>query len=479
MDVDVETSAGTVRGDGSAGLFVFRGIPFADLPERFAAPGPPAGWRGVRSAAAFGPSPPQSSQPTGGEQEDSTDWLTVNVWTPDLTARAPVMVWIHGGGYVFGTSGLPEYDGSVLAGAGVVVVTLNYRVGFEGFGLVDGSPANRGLLDQVAALVWVRANIAAFGGDPEQITLFGQSAGAGSIAALLVMPAARGLFQRAIAQSVPGAFFTPALARDVARVCASEAGVDLARLADVPPRALVDACDRVAQRIVTYGTRWGRAAYGGVLFAPVVDGEVLPSTPWEGLRGDVPLVVGHTRHEQRLLSLLSGQLGAVSHESARQSATIFAPDPEAYLAEFPDAERLFEEVRSDWLFRMPSAHLALAQRRAGGTVYLAELLWAAPGMDGLLGACHGLDVPLAFGNLSQGSTATLIGEVTPAVEEMSDQLRAAWVGFATNGDPGWPPFDDRGTTHVFDLPSTNGSYPEAWSLSRWPVPPTALDLASE
>ena len=166
------------------------------------------------------------------------DWLTVNVWSPDLgAARLPVMVWIHGGGYMYGWSGDPVFDGRVLARDGVIVVTFNYRVSAEGFGHFQGAPANRGLLDQVAALRWVQDNIAAFGGDPDRVTVFGESAGAGSIAALMVMPSAAGLFHRAIAQSVPSLFFSAELAADIAAALAGELGLP-------PSRANSPACRR-------------------------------------------------------------------------------------------------------------------------------------------------------------------------------------------------------------------------------------------
>jgi len=208
---EVRVAAGALRGRNESGVAVFKGIPFAEPPARFAAPEPVESWDGTRDALSNGPPPPQSglfgTDALAGSPEG---WLTANVWTPDLASNLPVMVWIQGGGYLFGTSGLPEYDGGGLArDGGVVLVTFNYRVGIEGFAQIEGTPANRGLLDQVAALEWVRDNIGAFGGDPDQVTVFGQSAGGGSVAALLAMPRAAGLFRRAIVQSMPSTFFTP------------------------------------------------------------------------------------------------------------------------------------------------------------------------------------------------------------------------------------------------------------------------------
>ena len=179
---------------------------------------------------------------------------------------------------MFGTSGLPDYDGACLARSGVVLVTFNYRVGFEGFGLLGGHPVNRGLLDQIAALEWVNENIAAFGGDPGRVTVFGQSAGAGSVAALLAMPRARGLSQGAVARSVPGTYFTPALASDVTAVLAAELGRHPRELASLGPDVLCAVTDAVLARLGDFAGPWGRAAEGGVLFAPVVDGDTLPTS---------------------------------------------------------------------------------------------------------------------------------------------------------------------------------------------------------
>jgi para-nitrobenzyl esterase len=476
VPIDIRVTGGVVRGVAEGDLAVFRGIPFAALPVRLGAPYPVRPWDGVREATAFGPPPPQSGA-LGTDPVDvaGDDWLTANVWSPDLGGGLPVMVWIQGGAYLFGRSDLPEYDGSTLARDGVVVVTFNYRVGLEGFGHVEGLPANRGLLDQVAALEWVRDNIGVFGGDPGRVTVFGESAGAGSVAALLAMPRAAGLFRRAIAQSMPGTFFTPALAADVTRECAAELGLRQTELTTVDAHRLPAAADAVMARIAQLVDLWGLAAHAQVPLAPVVDGDVLPTTPWEGLTGEVELLVGHTRHEQRLLSLLSGSLGQVTRERAAETARIFGPDPRRYVEAFPDPDELDETVRSDWLFRMPSVHLARAQLAAGGPAYLYELTWPAPGLGGVLGACHGLDVPLVFGNLTAGQPAMLIGDPTPEAAAVSRQMRIAWISFATSGDPGWPSYDT-GATRLFDAEPMVTDYPEQLSLDIWRKHPRVLDL---
>jgi para-nitrobenzyl esterase len=501
---EVRIAGGRLRGGWEDGLAVFRGISYAEPPVgslRFAAPRPAPGWAGVRDALTFGPAAPQSGL-FGDTSVQGDDWLTVNVWSPapDVGAGLPVMVWIYGGGYAFGSSDRPEYDGGRLARDGrVVLVTFNYRLGVEGFAAVEGAPANRGLLDQVAALEWVRDNIAVFGGDPGRVTVFGESAGGGSVAALLAMPRAKGLFRRAVAQSVPGPFLSPALAGDIGAVIAGELGLraTVADLAEVDPALLSAAGDAVAGGIAGRGDRWGQAAHGSILFAPVVDGDVLPVTPWQALAAgagrDVDLLAGHTRDEQRLFTFMTGLLGQVTPAQAAEALSTFAPKrtkapktakkpeqaeapekaetPKGYEDVHPGAgpEQLYELVRSDWLFRMPSLHLAEAQVAGGGRAFLYELAWPAPGMGGLLGACHGLDVPLIFGNLALGQTAMLLGDPPPAeAVALSARMRDAWTRFAAGGDPGWPAYDvERRLTQVFDSPPAVVPYPEERSREVW------------
>jgi para-nitrobenzyl esterase len=254
---EARTAAGRVRGRAEGGLAVFRGMPFAQPPTgpaRFAAPRPPAAWDGVREAFSFGSPPPQSSSYGPAPRPADDDWLTVNVWTrdPDPAARRPVLVWIYGGAFKVGSADAPGYDGARLAREGeLVLVTFNYRTGVEGFAHLQGAPANRGLLDQVAALEWVRENIAAFGGDPDRVTVFGQSAGAASVAALLAMPRAAGLFGQAIAQSVPGICHSAPLAADIGQAIAAELGLraTTADLSGADPMRLVAAADAVDRKL--------------------------------------------------------------------------------------------------------------------------------------------------------------------------------------------------------------------------------------
>jgi para-nitrobenzyl esterase len=477
---EVRTSHGRVRGSIEGPIVVFRGIPFAAPPVddlRFAAPQPPRPWDDVLDAASFGPIPPQAADPDAEQRppahfDDGRGCLTANVWTAGLSGRKPVMVWIYGGGYLAGHSADALYDGSVLADeGGVVVVSFNYRVGAEGFGQIDGAPPNRGLLDQVAALEWVRDNAAAFGGDPGQVTVFGQSAGAGAVAALLAMPRAAGLFRRAIAQSVPGPFFSADLAADIMTTIAASLGraATVRDLRDVPSADLADALGTLDMS--AHSERWGIVSRAPTPYSPVVDGEVLPTTPWRALRAgaarDVELLVGHNRDEFRRFMIRDRLRGPVTDRIAQETLLMIAPDALACRAAAPDAspEQLVELVQSDWLFRMPSLHLA---RDHTGRSYLYELTVEAPVDGGALGACHGLDIPLVFGNLNGNLAQTLLGDPPPAeIVAVSAAMRRAWIAFAHGQNPGWAEYDEAGTTWVISTQPAPQPYPERTSATLW------------
>jgi len=519
-DPEVRTAVGWVRGrwdeaDGATGVAVFRGIPFARPPVgelRFLAPRRPARWDGVLDAATFGPVAPQAlpagaarsgsaqdgtARRDGGPAGDDGNWLTLNVWTPDPSSAAagragsglPVLVWVHGGAYIFGSGSEPGYDGATLARLGAVVVTCNYRLGVEGFAQVDGAPANRGLLDVVAALGWVAENIARFGGDPATVTVFGESAGAGIVAALLAMPTAKGLFRRAIAQSVPGTFFAPDLASDITRAIAAQAGIVVAgslpigrpptreALATATPHRLVAAQMAVTETLGEYG-QWGPVALTVTPFSPVVDGEVLPRAPWRALLSgaarDIDLLVGHNKDEYRLFIETGGKSGKITDAETEQVLRAFAPAPsgaEAYRKAYPgiDPERLYEIVFSDWLFRMPSLHLAQAHAASGGRTFLYELTYPAPAAPEALGACHGLDVPLVWGGKPDGIGLVMTGPEPP--EEftgLGGLMRAEWLAFAGRGEPGWPVYGtERRLARIYGCPPGVDPYPEEASMHLW------------
>jgi carboxylesterase type B len=470
VDAIVRTAAGAVRGLVQDGVAVFRGIPFAATPDgplRFRLPGVAAGWDGVRDAVAFGAAPPQPAPaagvPSAWRPGDGLDCLTVNVWTPDRgPAGLPVMVWIYGGGWKFGSSGQPGYDATMLAGARVVVVTFNYRVGFEGFGQLPGVPANRGLHDQIAALEWVQRNITAFGGDPGNVTVFGESAGAASVAVLVAAPSTRGLFRRAIAQSVPAGFFSTEKAERATSLLAAEANVPATweGFAALPPEAIL-----AIQDVPLRGPADGVSAFG-----PVIDGDLVTAVPWEAIRNgagrEIDLICGFMHEEYRLFTVAVDLTGV--DLAAVASSLGLGPDAvTAYRAAHPgstDAE-LFTVMMSDALFRMPSTWVAEAHVRSGGRAWLYDFTWRSRS----LGACHSLDVPFTFGNGETPMAARLLGSPPPAdFAALSARLRAAWAAFAATGDPGWPRFDlGRGRTRIWDVPSTEDRYPLEGSRRIW------------
>lgn len=418
------------------------------------------------------------SSVSGDTSDGSGGCLTLNVWSPDLGAAGlPVMVWIHGGAYLQGSSANPDYDGSTVAASGVVVVSMNYRVGVEGFAHIVGAPDNRGILDQAAALRWVKDNVAEFGGDPGNVTVFGQSAGAGSIAALLSMPSAAGLFRRAIAQSVPGTYFSTRLAASISATIAAELGAKatVGELARIPPRALINATDAVIQKMPELVESWGPMALTPTPFSPVVDGDVLPQAPWQALAGGaargIDLLVGHTRDEYRLLAARLGS--EVTDEQVTATLDRLAPSADgsgAYRAAYPDATpaQLYELVNSDWLFRMPSLHLADAQRAGDGHAWTYELCWSYNPDEG---ASHSLDVLLVLGTLNVDDVRSHPSAGPNAADEairVSHHMRTDWLNFATTGNPGWAPYDpNTRSTRVYNAEPTTQPYPEESSRRIW------------
>jgi para-nitrobenzyl esterase len=453
MDRVVMTAAGKVRGRAADGVSRFLGIPYAAAPygpNRFAPPAPAPAWDGIRDALEHGPTVPGPGYPPPMDRilpavvVPGEECLNVNIWAPEDAEGAPVTVWIHGGAFVNGSNSLPPYDGTAFARDGVVMVGVNYRLGAEGFLLLPGGTANLGLLDQVAALRWVQENIAAFGGDPGNVTVFGESAGGMSIAALLAMPAATGLFRRAVLQSGGGhPVISAATAARIAGHVADEVGVPLEELAQVSPQRLVEAQQALAVQMQSAPDpdRWGEAAVNGLVYEPVVDGEVLPDLPTRriasGSAAGVDLLVGSTRDEYRLFIVPPGVMDRATEATLQAVAGKYGL-PESALDEYravrPDASpgMLLADVVTDWLFRIPTLRIAEAQ--AGTHVY--EFDWASPEFDGKLGACHALELGFVFDTLR--STTGLAGHEAP--QELADAMHRTWVSFATSGDPGWEPY---------------------------------------
>ncbi|MEU3222349.1 carboxylesterase family protein [Streptomyces sp. NPDC006976] len=445
-----DTVHGTVRGAHERGVAVFRGIPYAAAPVgplRFRPPEPPEPWAGVRAAVDFGPTAPKRpyAPPLDRLLADPSvpgeDCLNLNVWTPspDRTGL-PVLVWIHGGALLHGSSVLPLYDGTAFARDGVVLVSLNYRLGMEGFGVFPDAPANRGLLDQLAALAWVRDNIAAFGGDPDRVTVCGESAGAISLGALLAAPRARGLFRRAVLQSGAPDAVPVAEGRRTTELVAKRLGVAATAeaLAGVAPAALLAAQGEVTAK--------GTPLTGGNAFRIVVDGELLPRDPMDALRAGaasgVDLLMGSNTEEYRLWFVPSGLTEQLSRGRLRLALLKFrVPRATArtYRANRPGATpgELLGALATDVLLRVPLNRLADARTAGPGSTRLYEFGWPSPVMG--LGACHALEIGFVFDTLGGPDAVALAGPDAP--RELAASMHAAWVRFATSGDPGWPVWD--------------------------------------
>ncbi len=434
------------------GVTAVLGIPYAAPPFgvlRFREPQPVPAWEGVRDGTAFGPVAPQSAQLPGAPvwRPGDEDVLTVNVWTPDRAdgRGLPVFLWIHGGANTFGSSAQPDFDGTALARAGLVVVTCNFRVGFEGYGHVPGRPDNRGLLDQAAALRWVQENIGAFGGDPANVTVAGHSSGGGAVVCLMAMEHTRGLFRRAVAHSVPHPLYSADLAAAVTRRIAAEAGTDptLEGLLSVPPEALVAASDKVAERCAADPVT-PIHAYAPVVFQPVVDGEVLPTDPLSALASgaarDVDLLVCHALEEQWFLHTV-GAVRAVATEAAlaefAEALGLPADVVDGYAALMPDAPALdrYLALFGDVQFGEYTTRLAEHHAHGGGRAHLARFTRSREGSR----PWHGADIPFAFGNLDDAGAAFLIGGTPDDGDRaLSGRMLRAWARFAAEGDPGWP-----------------------------------------
>ena len=462
----VETRQGKVEGVEQGGIHVFKGVPFAAPPVgelRWRAPQPPEPWAGVRSAAEFGASSLQGQMAgaLGGTlQMDAgmafeEDCLYLNVWTPGLDqGKRPVMVWIHGGAFVFGSGSQIWYDGSVLARRGdAVIVTINYRLGALGFLAVDadGFDANVGLLDQVAALEWVRDNIEAFGGDPANVTIFGESAGGMSVGTLLGTPAAAGLFSKAIAQS--GAAHNSLSKDQAAEIVAAfmdAAGVDRADPAAL--RAL-SGDEVLAAQQASMGTM---GAGQPLPFQPVTDGTVLPVAPIEAIRNGsaaaVALLTGTNLDEWKLFGMADPELSSLDEAKLADRVAKLVPAGEtlleAYRASRPGTapSDLFNILATDRVFRIPAIRMAEAQAAHQPDTFLYLFTWASPVMGGVLGSCHALEIPFVFGTYDSGMTAMFTGS-GPQAAALAEAMQDAWLAFARTGRPeaealpAWPAYE--------------------------------------
>jgi len=464
------TSFGKLQGSVDDGVVAFRGIPYAQPPLgllRFAPPARLDGWSGVRSAERFGPAPMQPVSPAVGERmvgETDEDCLSLNVWTPAVDdRRRPVLVWLHGGAFMFGAGSGPICRGAALARRGdVVVVTINYRLGLFGFlrgidvcGEALPSTGNEGLFDQLAALTWVKEEIAAFGGDPANVTVFGSSAGALSIALMLAMTRARGVFQKAMMQSAPafsnswgGARVMEAILADLG-LAPSKAG----RLRELPAAQLLEVQTRVTPRLAR------------VAFGPVADGTEVPTDPELVIAGGsaagIPLLVGTNLEEYKFYRRMDGAVETLTDETllarltdprttaeARDKASV---DPAEAIAlyrrerasrgESTAATELWFAIMTDRHFRVPSMRIAEVHSAHTPATYAYLFTWKSPGWDGKRGASHEVNTPFVFGNYDIPEAREFVPS-SPEVEQLSHRIQDAWIAFARTGSPR--------TTHLLD-----------------------------
>lgn len=464
-DCIVSTGAGRARGRSGQGVLRFLGIPYAAAPVgklRFQAPRAAARWAGIRDATTPGANAPQVIRAfpgldvtplVGQGWRPGDEYLTANIWTPDLAAKLPVLVFIHGGAFVGGSGDAAVHTGGEFARSGIVYVSINYRLGVEGFLPIPGAVSNLGLRDQIAALQWVAENIHRFGGDPGKVTVAGESAGAMTLCNLMTSPLAKGLIRRAIVQSGHGSMVRPLIvaARLAARVAATlRVSCDLQGFSQCSAQQCASAVDAVSRPEVAMDLRdvQGRnSAYGLTRFLPVYGDEVLPEHPLQALRkgagGDAQLLIGTNREEMNIYLVPTGVRQNIA--AAAATAMLRASEPAAsdILAAYGMTHgdrrpgEALTQAMSDLVFRWPARQFAGAHR---GPTHLYEFDWRSPACDGQLGACHALELPFVFKTLPSCTGAAGIAGSAPP-QELSDRIHQTWVGFIAQGRLDWPAFD--------------------------------------
>lgn len=456
----VATSAGEVQGSVSHGVERYLGIPYASAPTgalRFSLPAPVRRWQGVRDATELGPTAPQNAYAGAMARILPTviiagdDYLNLNIVTPAERGDTllPVMVWFHGGSLRHGSNALPGYQGGAFARDGVVYVAPNYRLGAEGFSVLEGAPLNVGLADQLAALRWVQAEIAAFGGDPARVTVFGQSAGGNTVAALLAHPQASSLFSRAIIQSGPlsaqpvkkAARITAKIARDL-KISATVD--DFARHT---PAELLAAQARV--------TADSTPLTDGAGYSLVLDPELVPTNPFDalcsGAGAEIPLLIGTTTDEARLWLVPSGlvmKLKGIHLAIARRKVGISAAALKLFKRNRPHSitGEILGALATDKMLRVPMNQLADARLSGQAPTFVYEFAWQSP--VEYLRAAHAVELGFVFDDLSSPDSLRLAGSTAPA--KLATDMHQAWVDFAVSGSPGWQPWTAQRPVKTFD-----------------------------
>jgi para-nitrobenzyl esterase len=464
-DTIVSLDTGRIRGTRADGVIRFLGVPYAAAPtgdRRFQLPAPPAPWDGVRDATEPGSTAPQAVKDfpgldiapligTGWLRGD--DFLNANLWVPgDAVEGAPALVFIHGGAFVLGSNAAEVQDGTAFARDGVLLVSINYRLGVEGFVPIPDAPTNLGLRDQIAGLEWVQRNIAAFGGDPANVTVFGESAGAMSVAGLVASPLARGLFRRAIIQSGHGSMVrTPEAGQRLVRKLAKILRIkpDLAGFRSRDMDESVAAMERISQPTVRVDLRdeHGREpAYGLSKFLPVYRDDVLPEHPLDalakGVGAEVDLLIGTNAEEMNLYFVPTGVRPKLSGWISKMILRRVEPAAAAVLKAYGLGQKgqkagwVFTRALSDLVFRHPARLFAAAHK---GRTHVYEMDWRSPATGGELGACHGIELPFVFDTLpSVTGPHGLAGEAPP--QALADRVHRLWVQFARTGELPWPEY---------------------------------------
>lgn len=483
----VKTVYGEVQGEQLDKVFVWKGIPYAKPPVgplRFRAPKPPERWKGLRNATEFGPIAPQPKNEImeflGNSWENmNEDCLYLNVWSPKADEqKRPVLVWIHGGAFITGSGSEASYNGASFAEIGdVVVVTFNYRLGALGFlhlkelgGETYATSGINGILDQVAALKWVKENIEAFGGDPERVTLFGESAGAMSIGTLLALPAAKGLFHQAILES-------GASANVVSSQHATQITQQFLDILKITPENLSQLETTPVEQLVE-----ASALVPPMQMVPVVDGDVLPKAPEaaieEGVAKDIPILIGTNKDEYTLFTCFDPrfknptqeELNALFEQTFGELWKQFSP---LFLNGKELSTDLYNQLMTQVVFGGPATKLAEVQVKNGAPVWKYRFDWETPVLDGALKSCHALEISFVWNTIHNLGTSRFIGD-GPELESLSRQLQQSWIAFAHYGDPNtplvpeWKPYDlENHSTLLFNEESRLEQDPDQGMRLGW------------
>ncbi len=469
------TTSGLVRGAAVNGVTRFLGVPYAAGPvgdRRFRAPESYPAWQGERHATRPAPNAPQHSRPfpnlditpfVGDGWIKGDDYLNVNIWTPDVAAKGlPVMVWIHGGAFIGGSNSAPVSDGTAFAKSGVVMMAINYRMGIDGFLPIPGVPTNLGLRDMIAALEWVKANAAAFGGDPDNVTVFGESAGAMAISDLMTSPLAKGLFKRAIIESGHGGMVRSiGVGQRVVKKLAQLTGVKptLEGFKGLSFDRCVDAVVKIHEPKVRTDVREadGRdPAYGLSRFLPVYGDDVLPEPPFAALKKgagqDIEVLIGTNLEEMNLYFVPLGVLPKLNRFLTWMILSKVEPKAGAALKAYARAApkkkagAVFADALTDLVFRLPARRFAVAHQ---GRAHFFEFDWRSPALGGALGAAHGLELPFVFNTLPICTGPLgIVGEAPP--QPVADRMQGLWAAFAKGETLPWPEYDATGR-QVFSI----------------------------